>query len=127
MRRLYAMCEKGYILLFIQKIQSSVTIVGMDQQLNGRTGMVQFWNEDTLRFAVALDDYSPINHNTNGGSRKKEKKEKYKKGKNKQFKGKEGKERKEGRVEYLQVRNKELKSHNTFDCTVRPVSTIGNH
>ena len=26
-----------------------------------------------------------------------------------------------------QVRNKDLKSHNTFDPTVRPVSTIGNH
>jgi hypothetical protein len=69
MRRLSSKAESMYILLFVKKIQCAVTVVGLDKQkeLNGRTGMIKFWNEDTERFAVALDEVGKRGGKKSGG------------------------------------------------------------
>jgi len=57
MRRLWSICERGYLLLYAERVQCSVTLINLPSnlfKLNGRTGMIQYYNEDLEKYGKVL-------------------------------------------------------------------------
>ena len=58
MRRLWSICERGYLLLYAERVQCSVTLINLPSnlfKLNGRTGMIQYYNEDLEKYGKVLN------------------------------------------------------------------------
>jgi hypothetical protein len=68
MRRLFSTCTRAYLTLYSERVQCSVTLCSLKKssQLNGRTGMVQFYDEDADRYVVAIDQ--PSNSKSSGNN-----------------------------------------------------------